>query len=300
MINEKHTGLLRVLLWALVALYTSSLPYVIFVYRAIEKHFSVAVAGKIPIVIIIFFGIAYIVFILLTKKITNRIGFIVLCPFIVYAIISLEPNPNKHIHIPEYVLMCWILFEALSIDYNGKGIFILLFICSSMLGIIDELEQGIHPNRFYGWSDMCINSASTIIGILTIMGIRKRQAGDWAWIGHLKKLKGSIGLLMFGAIGAVLLCIYLFYVKENKTFWGVYPLWLLGWNNLFVSLGVAMVFYQWHRLRKKEHRRIEEKELNIKAKVVITAHLWVLSSLVILIVMHAIVMFIAISGWEFM
>ncbi len=290
----------RVLLWVLVALYTGCLPYVIFVYRAIEEHFSRAVVGKIPIVIISLFGIAYIVYIILTKKVTKRTAFIVLCPIIAYVIISLEPNPNKHIHIPEYVLMFWILFEALSIDYSGKGIFILLFICSSMLGIVDEIEQGIHPGRYYGWSDMVINSASTIIGILTITGLKKQMVGDWAWTGRLKKLKGPLGILFLGAIGVLLSCIHLFNVKENETFWGVYPIWLLAWNGLYVSLGIVAVFHQHHRFHKENYTQKNMEGSDTKTKEVVTANLWVFVLLVILFVMHALVIIIAISGWEFL
>ncbi|HEA29014.1 MAG TPA: hypothetical protein ENH91_03300 [Leeuwenhoekiella sp.] len=298
--SEKYKSLKRVLLWVLVALYTGSLPYVIFVYRAIEEHFSRAVAGKIPIVIISLFGIGYIVYIILTKKVTKRTALIVLCPIIAYVIISLEPNPNKHIHIPEYVLMSWILFEALSVDYNGKGIFILLFICSTMLGIVDEMEQGIHPGRYYGWRDMVINAASTIIGILTIMGLKKRLAGDWAWTGRLRKLKGPLGILFHGAIGALLLCIHLFNVKENEAFWGVYPIWLLAWNGLFLSLGMIAVCYQYRRFHKENYAQKNMVGSGTKTKEVVTANLWVFVPLAILLVMHVIVIFIAISGWEFL
>ena len=298
--SEKYKSLKRVLLWVLVALYTGSLPYVIFVYRAIEKHFSRAVVGKIPIVIIGLFGVAYIVYIILTKKVTKRTALIVLCPIIAYVIISLEPNSNKHIHIPEYVLMSWILFEALSIDYSGKGIFILLFICSSVLGIVDEMEQGIHPGRYYGWSDMVINSASTIIGILTIIGLKKRLAGDWAWTGRLRKLKSPLVILFFGAIGVLLLCIHLFNVKESKTFWGVYPIWLLAWNGLYVSLGIVAVFHQYRCFHKKNYAQKKMEGSDTKTKEVATANLWVFVLLAILLVMHALVIFIATSGWEFL
>ena len=69
-------------------------------------------------------------------------------------VIFLEANPNKHIHIPEYILMTWLVFEALRRDYKGGGIFLLVFILSSLPGILDEVLQGLHPGRSYGWQDM--------------------------------------------------------------------------------------------------------------------------------------------------
>ncbi|MBS1257597.1 MAG: hypothetical protein MAG551_00641 [Candidatus Scalindua arabica] len=45
--------------------------------------------------------------------------------------------------------MSWILFEAISIDYKGRGVFLLVFICGASLCVVDELMQGILPGHFY-------------------------------------------------------------------------------------------------------------------------------------------------------
>ena len=291
-------GLRRVILWALVAAYTVVLPDAIFVYYTIAGYFSFDAAGKVPIVIIIFLGLAYAVIGLLTKRDIRFLGFIAASAIIVYIIISLEPNPNKYIHIPEYVLMSWLLFDALSIDYKGKGILILVFICSSMLGIVDELEQGIHPNRFYGWRDMWINSASTLIGVITLKGLKEGPSGDWTWIGCLKKLKVPLGVLLFGLIGAVVMCVYLFDVKAIGTFWGVYPFWLLGWSGMFLALCPATILFHWRRFYEQSHDLKDGKDSSQHSKEV-TAYLWVFSPLVILFIMHALVVLIALFGWDF-
>ena len=94
--------------------------------------------------------------------------------------------------------MSWILFEALSIDYRGRGIFLLVFICGASLGVVDEVMQGILPGRFYGWRDMIMNSAATVIGVLTLVGLRTTPAGDWTWIGCLKQCKKALGITLFG------------------------------------------------------------------------------------------------------
>ena len=200
MVNEKSARLRRTIFWGLAAAYTAALPDAIVVYRTIATHFSTPVARKIPVAMIILLGISYILFGMITRKSSRYFSLIIPCTFIVYTIMAVEPNQNKHIHIPEYILMTWLLYEALSIDYKGKGIYILIFLCSSMLGVVDELEQGTYPDRFYGWVDMGINSASSIIGILTLMGLRTAPKGDWAWIDQIKKLKGSLGVMLFGAV----------------------------------------------------------------------------------------------------
>ena len=153
----------------------------------------------------------------------------------------LEPNPNKHIHIPQYVVMTWLLLAALSRDYKGKGLLLLIFICASLLGVVDELEQGIHPARFYGWSDMLVNSSSAVIGVLTILGLKPPKEGDWSWKGYLKEHKALIGLGVFGLIGAGLMCYFLFRVQAAEVFRGVYPIWLLVWNWAYLILAVILV-----------------------------------------------------------
>lgn len=294
--NKKNHAFQRISLWVLVAVYTLALPGAILVYDAITKHFSVVMAGKIPIVLIIVMGIVYIISSLMLNKSIKALKMLVPCIIIVCILIYLEPNPNKHIHIPEYIVMSWILFEALSLDYLGKGMLILIFICSSLLGLVDELLQGIHPGRFYGWGDMAMNSAATFIGILALAGIRRFPTGDWTWIGCFNQLKKALAVIFFGALGAVLMCMYLFDVKTYLAFWDIYPYWLLGWNGLFIiaGLGVILVPGRLHKPVKFSNNRSQ----NPSTKV-ITARLWILYPLVILIVMHSLVVAIPITGVTF-
>ena len=291
--TPKRSTLSRVIFWALVAVYTIVLPHAITAYKAIEKGFSAEVAGKIPLVIIILSGLAYLISGFLAKKGAKCLGFTIPCAIIVSIIVTLEPNPNKHIHIPEYVLMSWLLFEAISIDYQGKGILLLVVLCSSMLGVVDELEQGIYHDRFYGWIDMAVNSASSVIGVLALMGLKDCGTGDWGWCGHLRRIKVSIAILFFGATGAVFMCVYLFHVKEVKSFWGAYPVWLLVWNYLYLTLGSATLLSRWHHLSRKKYGRQEQDAREI------TAHLWVVCPLAILLFMHALIVLTSLTGLTF-
>lgn len=288
--TPKQSPFLRAAIWALVGAYTAALPHAIIVYKAFEKGFSAELAGRIPLLIIILFGLAYLVCGFLFKKGTRCLGLIIPCAIIVYLVISLEPNPNKHIHIPEYVLMSWLLFVAISLDYTGKGIFILVVICASLLGIIDELEQGIYQERFYGWSDMAVNSSSSLVGVLALMGLGAGTGGDWGWRRHLRNFKEPLGILLFGALGALFMCVYLFDVKSCKSFWGAYPIWLLVWNYLFMALGSTSILSQFRYLSKQAHGQGDEE---------VTARIWVVCPLAILFLMHALLVLIALTGWEF-
>ena len=197
----------RMILWIInrrVHLISSRTSAII--YNAIVNSFGQAVAGKVPLVFVVIIGIIYVIAVFRTHKSLKNLLFLVPSAIIAVTIMTLQPNPNKHIHIPQYVLMAWLLFAVLSRDMDGKGLFILIFILGSMLGVVDELEQGVHPTRFYGWSDMLVNCASTLIGVFTIMGLKKVTARELDWITPLKESRAMLGLILFGFVGAVIMC----------------------------------------------------------------------------------------------
>ncbi len=284
----------RAISWGLIALYTFILPSAILVYRRLESAIGQEATGKIPFYGVILIGAAYTLYGLLKNRNFTHLLYLIPSAIIAAIILKYEPNPNKHIHIPEYVLMAWLLYAALSKDYQGKGIFILIFICGSMLGVVDELEQGLHPKRFYGWSDMAVNSSSIVIGIFTILGLTRRTSADWEWMKYLRNLRGLLGLILFGMAGALLMCIQLFQVQANEVFWGFYPRWLLVWNILFAATAPAMTFFTLKRQGKSPDAAAERAH-----HLEHTARLWVYPLLAILFFMQAIPIFIAISGAEF-
>ena len=81
------------------------------------------------------------------------------------AVTLFEENSSKYIHIPEYMVLSILVYVALSVDYSGSGILLLTFVLSSILGFVDEMQQGLYPDRYYGWKDMVINSSGVLLGV---------------------------------------------------------------------------------------------------------------------------------------
>jgi hypothetical protein len=288
---------LRVVPWVLVAAYTFVLPEAIVVYRAIVNSFGKLAAGRAPLIMVLVLGIAYGAAIFLSHRSWRNLLYLVPAAIISFLIMRLEGNPNKHVHIPEYVLAAWLLFAALSKDYKGKGLFALIVIYGTLLGVVDELEQGIHPLRFYGLSDMLVNSASTLIGVFTIMGLTTLRAGGWKWTAHLKRFRPLIVTAVFGFVGMVLACIYLFRVQARPQIPGAYPDWVLLCNLVFL-LWAPVVTYYGGALAIRHPRRGAKRARTLPAAV-ITARLWIVPLLVILFYMHALAAYVAASGVEF-
>jgi hypothetical protein len=289
---------LKVLLWGLVAVYTFMLPDAIIIYRNIVAFFGQSAAGNVPMLLVLAAAIIYGIAILLAHRNWKNLLYLIPCALIAYLIMTQVSNPNKHIHIPEYVVMTWLLYAALSKDYRGKGIFILVFIMASMLGVVDEIEQGIHPARFYGLSDMAVNCASALIGVFTLMGLKKASAGNWGWTKRLQDFKPLLWLIFFGIASGVTTCTTLFQVQAAGDFWIAYPKWLFAWNILFLAATPLVIFLRQKRIKKdfslNKSRNAEPSPIEAA-----TAGLWVYPILAILFYINALVIYITIAGTAF-
>ncbi|MBT8370308.1 MAG: VanZ family protein [Deltaproteobacteria bacterium] len=296
-IAARRHRLRRISLWTAAALYTAALPYMILGFRAIDQHFSPQIAANVPLFIIILLAVFYAIACVRKNMAVRGVIILAASGLIVFFVMRFESNPNKYIHIPEYILMTWILYQALVLDYKGRGIMLLILICATMLGIVDELLQGIHPQRTFGWKDMIIDTASSFIGILTLMGVKRREPEDWLWLGRLKHFKLFLAAILCGALTAIPMCIYLFDVQVEGSFANIYPRWLLTLNGLFTAATAALiVFFCSHRHRPDRPTSTTDVNLSIHHT---TALLWVMCPLAILFSMHALVVWVAVAGKEF-
>jgi hypothetical protein len=193
----------RIVCWGTVALYAVSLPYAINIYEALVSMVSAGVADAVPLGILVAAGIAYVFQGIVMRRSARSIVLIVPCALVAGVMIALEPNQAKHIHIPEYILVSWLVYEALRIDYSDTGIYLMVVLISLILGMADEIHQGMHPTRFYGWPDMVINSVSSIIGVVTIIGTRgKFDTAGWMpprWL----SLAAGIGVLIWAGMASI-------------------------------------------------------------------------------------------------
>ncbi len=294
----KKRRLRRVGLWSLVAIYTALLPNARLVYDWITDAISFTLADRIPMVIVLLLITGYFTFCLKRKKKINFSGLLLPSSLIILGIIWFESIKVKYIHIPEYMLMTWFVFAAMSEDYRGKGLLLLVLLCSCLLGVVDELEQGLYPGRYYGWKDMVINSSSAIIGILTIKELKQLPEGDFGWTVYLLPIKRFFYFIAFSLLGAVLMCIKLFDTIPDEPLLNTYPAWLLAWNVLSTLFGTAVVLY--FSLKSKPEKTYQDDEIYMTDQGDrITARLWCIVPLSVLTIMHAIAIVAAVSGWDF-
>lgn len=77
------------------------------------------------------------------------------------------PDPEiavKRIHVSEYLCLSFVARYAMSLRLSGKPLLLFATLFTAVLGIHDELLQGIHPSRTYGLRDMLVNAVAAIGG----------------------------------------------------------------------------------------------------------------------------------------
>lgn len=191
--------------------------------------------------------------------------------------------------------MSWFIFHALSLDYKGKGIYLLTFISSGLLGIIDEIQQGILTHRYFGFSDMLMNYSSSLVGILLIFGTKGGAKGDWLWFEYFKKRFLALTTIFIGIISFGWTCFLLYGVSkttmtalkndQSANFTDIFPSAAYQWIVFFIIILLIILLayvYQYVKMGNAE----ESMHTHIRLPVIITSHLWIFVLLSILLFAH--------------
>ena len=98
------------------------------------------------------------------------ISSIFIITFIIYQFL---PNPYEFTHLPEYGVLGFLLIKAVS--KSAKSPYLQSFLYAVLIGTVDELYQGILPNRSCTWYDITLNAMGSILGLLIFWGFQKTE-----------------------------------------------------------------------------------------------------------------------------
>lgn len=83
------------------------------------------------------------------------------------ALVIPDPQfPVKRIHVAEYMLLSLVVRFAMSFRLQGMPLLFFSACFTSVLGVHDELLQGLHPSRTYGLRDLTVNTLASYGGAL--------------------------------------------------------------------------------------------------------------------------------------
>ena len=222
----------RYLLWLLVVLYVWSLPSAILVFNWLIDQLTLSVARWVPVAVITALLIAYVIYVRKRGRGWQFNAFLLPVILIVAGVVLLQSNPIKYIHIPEYALLYILVWLAFGNQRHSGAALLSALFCSVLLGITDELHQGFHPERYYGWKDMVVNAAGGLIGLLWVRSYWIDSPETGPIEAHWSNTAiGSVFLVLVISL-AILLA-----VQYTGTFTGSYSRLLFALNIVCVVVG---------------------------------------------------------------
>ncbi len=165
-----------------------------------------------------------------TIKLSQPHSKIMLGSGLVLAIVALflcDPQfPAKRIHVAEYVLISIILRRAICTHVGGTELIIYSGLLSALLGVHDELIQGLHPDRTFGLRDILVNAiagagGALIGGALGLFVSHQPNSLDGG-----PRISWTAGLVALGLI--LFLIILPFYRDFVIPWWALSPLLTAG------------------------------------------------------------------------
>ena len=138
--------------------------------------------------------------------------------------------PSKRIHVAEYMLLAIVMRKALSYRHAGVALVIWTVLLTTLLGVHDEILQGLHVQRYYGLRDMLVNAfgamSGAVLGHALFLFERDSNESNYASVRTLSPQE-RIGILSV-TVGIVIWVILLKnYTGLAMPPWTILPLLLM-------------------------------------------------------------------------
>jgi hypothetical protein len=144
--------------------------------------------------------------------------------------------PAKRVHVAEYVAISLVVRRAVSFHARGGTLTLFTVVIGLLLGVHDELVQGLHPDRTFALADIATNGAGALAGGLIGSGLRLFEDGAEA----KAEAEGfPPGLALLGG-GVLLLVVALPWFRDaDVPWWTVTPV-----------LAGGLAWMQWNSRRR--------------------------------------------------
>lgn len=153
------------LLAAYVALVYASLPFVRDVVVALRQQ---QLLGAVVTGVYFLAAVALVYHVVFDVRLSDRIAFIALVILAALAgslVLGLA-IPEERIHFVQYGLMALLARGACAWTMKPRGAFIAALALASAAGYVDELIQGLLPDRVYDLRDVAINAVAALLALV--------------------------------------------------------------------------------------------------------------------------------------
>ena len=210
--------LLHLACFLLVVVYVNMFPFWAWLSRQVGPGQSLKI---LPIIVTL--AVLLIISIRFVQRVNRgyRIKFVFLGLGIVAAFLALAiPDPHipiKRVHVAEYIMLSFLVRYALSHRHAGLILTLFTALVTALYGIHDEMLQGLHSLRYYGWLDIIVNAVAGLSGAMLGHGLvcfdtdrPEKKSSSWRFLPARQAL-------FFAALLAAVVweVIYLYQHREN-------------------------------------------------------------------------------------
>lgn len=154
--------------WLAVAAYTVLLPGAIAVWNMLASVLGGDAAGYVPGAIVALVAV-HLVHRGRRRGLTaSQWALLAAAGALAAALLTAAGLPSKRIHVPEYMLLAWLLDRALSAGGGVTGQVAWVATLGLALGAVDETLQGLIPSRFFAMKDVLVNGGAALAGALAV------------------------------------------------------------------------------------------------------------------------------------
>lgn len=170
--------------WTAVVLYTAflystlTLAFDLYVYvfdRMGRPFMSALMSGMyVPI------GLLLLLFIYfrLPRKAGVYAAFLLVCLTVAYCLYALEV-PAKRFHFVQYGPLTYLIFDALRFHVRDRSIYVWAQALVILIGLGDETLQGLLPDRYFGLTDVVVNSVAGLVTLAFIGFVMGEENYPW-------------------------------------------------------------------------------------------------------------------------
>jgi len=159
--------------WLAVAVYTVilystvTLAFKIYVYifdRMGKPFMSSAMNWLyVPVGLVLFWLIVFA----LPRRLGSYLAFLMIVAAMVYCL-SHIPIPAKRFHFLEYAPLAVLIFDAVRHHSKDRYAYVWAMFLVTLVGLGDEILQGIVPNRYFGVNEVVTNASAGLFALVFI------------------------------------------------------------------------------------------------------------------------------------
>jgi hypothetical protein len=170
--------------WLAVSVYTivlySTLTLAFRLYVWIFDRMGKPFMSALMIWIYVPFGLALfaLLFFRLPRQLGRYVSFLMLTLAMAYCLDRIT-IPAKRFHFLEYAPLGVLVFDALRFHCRTRYHYVWTMVVVSLIGLGDEIIQGILPNRYFGINEVVTNAAAGLFALIFIGFVLGEENYPW-------------------------------------------------------------------------------------------------------------------------